>query len=123
MSNALAEEPIACTLSGADLKARLQRIAELGKRHLQSQRQDGSQIHLHYSLHAADELREIVGLEQECCAFLEFDLRETASGVDLTITAPASAGEFAPALFEHFSGAPGKPASCAPSCGCSGSRP
>jgi hypothetical protein len=122
MNNGLAQEPIACTLSGADLKARLQRIAELGKRHLQSQQQDGSRIHLHYSLQAAGELREIVGLEQECCSFLDFDLRETASGIDLTITAPASAGEIAPTLFEHFAGATGRPTSCAPTCGCSGSK-
>jgi len=92
MSNTLAEKPIACTLSGADLKVRLQSIAELGKRHLQSQRRGGSQIHLNYSLQAAGELREIVVLKQECCAFLEFDLRETANAVDLTITGPASAG-------------------------------
>jgi hypothetical protein len=113
------EEPIACTLSAGDLQARLQRIAALGQRHLQGKQQEGRQIHLRYSPQAAGELREIVGLEQQCCAFLEFDLRETASGVDLTITAPASAGEFAPMLFEHFAAMqPAKSGSCAPACGC-----
>lgn len=96
-------QPIACTLGADDLQARLDRIAELARQHLLSQRQEGGALHLLYASAATPELREIVSLEQECCAFLEFELAERARVVELTITAPPDAGEFASMLFERFS--------------------
>ena len=95
-------QPIACTLGADDLKARLDRIAKLALQHLLSQRHEGGVLHLLYAGAAASELKEIVLLEQECCAFLKFELAERVNVVELTITAPPDAGEFAGMLFEHF---------------------
>jgi hypothetical protein len=95
--------PIACTLGPDDLTARLDRIAQLARQHLLAQRQDGAALQLLYSADAAAELKDIVALEQQCCAFLKFELAERAKVVELTITAPTEAGEFAGLLFEHFS--------------------
>lgn len=116
------QEPIACTLGADDLKARLDRIAELARQHLLTQRQEGSALHLLYASAAAPELKEIVSLEQECCAFLKFELTERARVVELTITAPADAGEFAGMLFEHFSASTVAAAapSCSTACSCKG---
>lgn len=115
-------EPIACTLGTDDLKARLDRIAELARQHLLTQRQEGGALHLLYASAAAPELKEIVSLEQECCAFLKFELAERARVVELTITAPPDAGEFAGVLFEHFSASAEAAVAprCSTACGCRG---
>ena len=44
----------------------------------------------------------MVGKEQVCCAFLNFELIETGEEVRLTITVPERAREVADALFEQF---------------------
>jgi 2-polyprenyl-6-methoxyphenol hydroxylase-like FAD-dependent oxidoreductase len=44
----------------------------------------------------------IIDKEQQCCAFLHFELSEIDEGVRLTITAPERAREVAAALFEQF---------------------
>ena len=44
----------------------------------------------------------MVGKEQVCCAFLNFELTETGEEVRLTITVPERAREVADALFEQF---------------------
>ncbi len=114
--------PIACTLSTDDLKARLDRIAQLARDHLLAQRQEGGALHLMYAGAAAAELKEIVALEQECCAFLKFELTQRPRVVELTITAPTEAGEFADVLFEHFSTSAVSAAAprCSTACGCRG---
>ncbi|MES2936869.1 MAG: hypothetical protein V4864_04250 [Pseudomonadota bacterium] len=120
MTGALERPPIACTLSTGDLQARLARIAQLADRHLLGQRQDGAKLHLTYAHEAAAELKDIVALERECCAFLHFDLLERGKVVELAITAPGEASEFAGMLFAHFSAsAAAAPASrCTAACGC-----
>ena len=47
-------------------------------------------------------VREMVRKEQQCCAFLNFELSEIDEGVRLAITAPERAREVADALFEQF---------------------
>jgi hypothetical protein len=113
---------IACTLGADDLKARLDRIAELGRQHLLSQRQEGLTLRLLYAGEAGPALKDIVALERECCAFLKFDLAERGKAVELTVTAPNEAGEFAGVLFEHFAAtAVAAGASrCSMACGCRG---
>lgn len=114
--------PIACTLGADDLKARLDRIAELARQHLLTERREGGALHLLYASAAAPELKEIVSLEQECCAFLKFELAERAKVIELTITAPTDAGEFAGVLFEHFSASAVAAVAprCSTACGCRG---
>ena len=115
-------QPIACTLAADDMKLRLDRIAELARQHLLMQRQEDGVLHLLYASAAAPELKEIVSLEQECCAFLKFELAERARVVELTITAPADAGEFAGVLFAHFSASALSAAAprCSTACSCKG---
>lgn len=103
MNAQMDQAPIACTLGADDLRARLERIAQLARHHLLAQRQEGATLHLLHAAAAASELRSIVDLERECCAFLAFELSERNKAVELTITAPTEAGEFAGLLFEHFS--------------------
>ena len=120
MNAALDQAPIACTLGPNDLKARLDRIAQLAQQHLLAQRREGPALHLLYAREAAAQLKDIVALERECCAFLNFELAERAKVVELTITAPAEASEFAGVLFEHFSASAVAAAGprCVASCGC-----
>lgn len=96
-------EPIACTLGTDALNARLDRIAELARQHLLTQRKEGGALHLLYAGAAALELKEIVSVEQECCACLKFELAERAKVIELTIRAPTEASELAGMLFQHFS--------------------
>jgi hypothetical protein len=112
--------PIACTLSGPELKERLAIITALAERALLGHEQQGSTLHLRYAVDAAADLEEVVAAERICCAFLEFDLRPEVDVIHLAITAPAQAGEFAPVLMAHFLGQAGtSQASCTSSCGCS----
>jgi hypothetical protein len=102
------EAPIACTLQAGDYKDRLAWIAELARDGLLGIRQKDLQLELRYASSVADRVREMVGKEQECCAFLKFELFETAEGVCLTITAPERARDVADALFEQFAPAPAR---------------
>ncbi len=95
--------PIACTLSGADMKARLQAIASLNRDALRARSREELTLLLEYDRSAAERVREFVRLEQACCAFLRFDVDETPSAVMVRVTAPAEAAAAADALFEEFS--------------------
>lgn len=108
--------PTACTLGADDLKARLDQIAKLARDHLLDQRRNGSVLHLRYAREAAPELKRIVALERDCCAFLKFELDERAKVVELTITAPTEAGDFAGVVFGHFSASPSATEAAAPHC-------
>jgi hypothetical protein len=94
--------PIACTLGPDDLRQRLQQISDLTARYLRAQVREGRTLHLRYDVQAAAELRTLVAQEQQCCAFLDFDLLEVNGEVLLSITAPAEASEFASLLLDHF---------------------
>ncbi len=94
--------PIACTLSSGDLRQRLAAIAMLSRESLLSQHTGGLSIHLRYNPAAAPAVKEMVRKEQQCCAFLAFDLHESPSALELVITAPESARSFATLLFEQF---------------------
>ncbi len=107
--------PIACTLQPGDYRERLAWIAELARDGLLDVSRDDLRLELRYAPHVAGRVREMVGKEQGCCAFLDFELAETDAGVRLTITAPERARDLADALFEQFVparvSATGKPAS------------
>jgi hypothetical protein len=112
------EKPIVCTLTAADFKSRLAWIADLNRDALLEKRRSDLRLEMTYAPRAAARLREMVRREQECCAFLAFDVREAPDAVHLTITAPAEAREAADLLFEQFqSVAPADE----PSCGCAAS--
>jgi hypothetical protein len=96
------EAPIACTLQGGDYKARLAWIAELAREGLLNVNREDLRLELRYARGVADRVREMIRQEQQCCAFLDFNLAEIEEGVRLTITAPERARSVADALFEQF---------------------
>lgn len=94
--------PIACTLGAGDFKARVAWIADLNRRALRSQRRDDLRVELAYAAEARDEVLEMVRGEQECCAFLTFQVREEGGAVRVIIEAPEGAREAAETVFEPF---------------------
>ena len=96
------EAPIACTLQPGDYKERLAWIAELAREGLLDVIREDLRLELKYAPSVADRVREMVRKEQQCCAFLNFDLSEIDGAVRLTIAVPERAREVADALFEQF---------------------
>jgi hypothetical protein len=85
-----------------DRRQRLAWIAELNRDALRGQRRDGLWLELTYAPAALDRVREMVALEQACCAFLAFDLRQQADSVRLVIEAPEEARDALDAVFASF---------------------
>lgn len=97
-----AAEVIACSLGAGDFKARTKSIRELAERSLVSARREGLVLSLTYARNAADEVRDLVTKERECCPFLVFKFSDDLQGVHLRITAPQQAVDAADLLFAHF---------------------
>jgi hypothetical protein len=95
-------QPIMCTLAAGDYKNRMAWIAALNREALREKRRDDLRLALTYAPEAGERVREMVRREKRCCSFLEFDLREDADAVRLTIMAPEEAREAAELLFEPF---------------------
>lgn len=110
-------KPIVCTLSPAAMAPRLAQIRTLTRRHLRSHRLEGSVLHLTYDLAAAVELAEIVAMERECCAFLDFEVRSHADAVELRIEGPEQDSADTQWLFAQFLPALQAPAPVA-ACAC-----
>ena len=96
------EPPIACTLQGGSYHERLAWIAELARDGLRDHSRTDLVLDLTYAAEVAGRVREMIRKEEECCAFLSFELTETNDEVRLTITAPENAREVADGLFEQF---------------------
>ncbi|MGM9481777.1 hypothetical protein ACS5PN_11395 [Roseateles sp. NT4] len=96
------EAPVACTLSSDDLGRRLAWIRQVTSANLLSHQLTGTKLQLTYRPAAKPDLEQIVDRERECCAFLRFDLQESAGTVELTIEAPSGVGEEARWLFDQF---------------------
>jgi hypothetical protein len=98
--------PIACTLTPGDYSERLTWIAKLNRESLRSFHQNDLTLELVYDISASSQVRELVQREQTCCAFLHFDVAETADAIHLRIQAPPGArdstGALAGALFAPF---------------------
>lgn len=92
---------IACTLDAPDFKERVASIRDLATRHLLSSHRQPLALRLTYAAEALPEVEELVAMESDCCAFLEFDIR-AGEQIVLTITAPESAPQAADELFAHF---------------------
>lgn len=96
------QPPIACTLSVQDYKTRSQWMQRLAVDLLQSARRHDLTLHLRYRRAAASEIHRLVAEEQACCAFLRFDIRETADSICVDISAPARARAAADVIFAQF---------------------
>jgi hypothetical protein len=108
--------PIACTLEGGDFKDRLAWIANLNRGALLGSRQDDLRLELTYAPHALHDVREMMRREQQCCAFLNFDLLVGDDVIRLVVTAPEEAREAAGLVFEPFQSK--EPITSSTSCGC-----
>ncbi|MGH9158981.1 MAG: hypothetical protein ACRD2X_03225 [Vicinamibacteraceae bacterium] len=96
------DPPIACTLQGDSYQERLAWIADVARDGLRSHSRQDLMLDLRYGPEVAGRVRDMVRKEQDCCAFLDFELTETSDEVRLTITAPERAREVASALFDEF---------------------
>ena len=94
--------PIACTLSSTELRARLEWIARLNADALRGHHRNALQLELIYASEAAERVREMVRHERHCCAFLNFSLHESRDFVAVTIEVPESGREIAEVVFESF---------------------
>lgn len=94
--------PIACTLGLAEMEPRLARIRQLTREHLRSHRLDGNALYLRYDGTAVSEVEHIMGLERQCCAFLDFTLSPRGDEVELLIVGPAQVDRDAHWLFSQF---------------------
>ena len=116
------DAPIACTLDTRDFKQRLVSIAKLNRDALCSHERDGLVLRLRYDAKFADRVNEMVRRETQCCAFLQFDIRQEGDYVLLTITSPEEARVASETLFEQFAsrgqGGAGTPARIALACTC-----
>ena len=94
---------MACTLSAADMEARLTELRALAEDGLVSNVMSGGSAVLRFRPDPAIRRRveAAVAAESECCPFLDFDLEHGEDATALTITAPDGAAE---ALAGVFSG-------------------
>jgi len=99
-----AEIPITCTLSATDYRGRLAAIADLSREALRHVERRGLTLDLRYAPEAAARVRQLVEQERRCCAFLQFELHETADEVRLVVTAPPAAAEAVPELLFELTG-------------------
>jgi hypothetical protein len=96
------KKAIACTLPADDLKSRVAWTSSIAERHLRKSTRSPLTLHLVYAAKAEPYVREMVRKEQECCAFLRFDLTARGDEIHLLITAPEAARGAADNLFAHF---------------------
>jgi hypothetical protein len=109
-------EPIACTLGAGAYQERLAWLAELNRSALRGVYREGARLILTYDSIAAARVREMIRREQECCAFLQFELDEGENDLTLAITAPEAARDMLDALFDPFltGTSAGSPCACVP---------
>lgn len=97
--------PIACTLTAAELPARLDAIRAVSRDALRSKERDGTRAVLRFD-HAPgvhERLAAIVAAEATCCAFLTMTLADDEpAAVTLTIDAPADAAPLLDGLLAAF---------------------
>lgn len=85
--------PIACSLDAQSLSTRLAEIADVGGRALLDTRTSDGEAVLRFAAGAGirPRLEAIVAAEQECCAFMAFQLAQDGDELVLTVRAPADA--------------------------------
>ena len=98
------DAPVACTLTPGDFQNRAREIADLRQQHLTAVERRELVLELRYARSAAARVRAMVAAEQTCCAFLAFEIEETADDLHVTIIAPERARNVAEELFVVFGG-------------------
>lgn len=96
--------PIACTLTGDELAARLVEIRSVSRQALRAKRANGTHAALTFDpapgVH--DRLAAIVAAESRCCTFLTMTLAEEPDAITLTIDASADAAPMLDELLSAF---------------------
>lgn len=82
--------PIACSLSATEMPKRLAEMRAIGAESLLKTDRTATTARLRFRASADTQgrLAAIVAAESHCCAFLNFDLRDEADAIVLTITSP-----------------------------------
>jgi hypothetical protein len=97
--------PIACTLDAGQLQDRLAEMSAVGRSSLRAVEPGSRQAVLRFGPAGAvrERLAAIVQAESHCCAFMDFELRERADEIVLTISAPEGAEPVLSDLVAAFS--------------------
>jgi hypothetical protein len=74
------------------MSKRLAFIADLNRAALRATRQSRLTLELDHDPSAADRVRDLVRLEESCCAFLRFEVEDRSDVVRLRVIAPPEAG-------------------------------
>src|SRR4051812_46924315 len=100
------DQPIACTLSAAELPTRLKEIRTIGAASLRSVELGETQAVLRFAAKpdTRERLEAILAAEARCCAFLELDLDVTPGAVVLTIATSEGGAPVMHQLVEAFRG-------------------
>jgi hypothetical protein len=98
--------PIACTLTGASMQERALWLGRLGAAALIDGVRDGDRLELRFRPEAADDVRELVRAEDECCPFLQFDVEPRDGEIRLGVSGPADAGPVLDGMFAALRGGP-----------------
>ena len=101
-------EPLACTLTGSqqlDRRERWQRLRDAGDA-LRIETPTGLRIELRRSPPVEHELRELVELERECCAFATWEIRDTGTRLALEIDAEGHGIDVLHGMFRSFEPSP-----------------
>jgi hypothetical protein len=85
------ELPIACTLTPAAMADRGQWLRRLGASSLLAGERHDARLELRFRAAAEGEVREWVRAEQECCAFLSFELERGDGELRLEVAGPPGA--------------------------------
>jgi hypothetical protein len=87
------DQPIACKLPPADLRARGDDMSEIARRALRSRDplEGGARLTFAGDATTERDLRDLVAAEAQCCAFLTFDLRREDDALRLDVTGPEEA--------------------------------
>ena len=96
--------PIACTLTGDELPARLAEIRAVSRQALRTKTITGGYALLSFdpAPGVRDRLAAIVEAESRCCAFLTMRLADDAGAITLTIEAPEDAEPVLAELLASF---------------------
>ena len=94
--------PVACMLTGGSYRERVHWLEQLSRDGLVRRERDDLKLTLTYQECVRDRVLRMVAQEQQCCPFLEFDVREVAAGIQVTIAAPEQARSTADSLFDPF---------------------
>lgn len=95
------DQPIACSLSAADLHTRKRDTADIAHQALRSRQPLDGGARLTFTAGGDTErkLREVIAAEGDCCSFLRFDLGSDGDTLRLDVTGPDEAQPIIAKLF------------------------